>query len=215
MLPHIYSSMCEENQLNSSTQIIRAMVERNQYLAQVPWQPPCCLSPCLYSWTSVCLYVLTLNFPTACLQSNICSHLATEAGFPLVTNIFLVSKLEEHIFISWPLPPLGMTPLSGSLTLSHSSSIEILLSTFVTAVHFLVFSSFFSLLFLFVWSFRSCPKNSCLLSVYFTGGFIHIHGSDTRLYGGSPVPLLRLHTVLCTSLPLLQEPQGWFKPSMF
>lgn len=52
-------------------------------------------------------------FHAACLQSDLCSHLATEADFPRVTNTFLVSKLREHIFTSRPLPPPVMTSLLG------------------------------------------------------------------------------------------------------
>lgn len=82
MLPHIYSRACGEDPLSSSTQITIAMVERNQYSAQVPWRPHC-VSVLIFTAGLLCANVCRpWIFPTDGLQSDFCLTLPLKLALP-------------------------------------------------------------------------------------------------------------------------------------
>lgn len=200
MLTHIYCRACGENPLSLSTQITIAMVERNQYLAQASWQPH---SVSVIIVTAGLLYANVCRpriFLPACLQSDFCSPLPLKLalqGWP-IPSMFLWT---QRTLLYFPTTPLSgddaLVGLPWHIRLFLNRDFTFYLSG---CCYFLVFSFFYSC---FCLSDHSdfCPKNSRLLSMYFTWGFTRVHGSDIKMHEGSPVILLKLHTVLCATSP--------------
>lgn len=121
--------------------------------------------------------------PTIGLQSEVCSNLVMEAGFPRVTT-----------------PTTTLLGFPDGTTLSLYRDFTFYPSSCCSFSNLFIYFT----LVLVCLGIRSCPKNSCLLASCLAQGDSSISMSQIWIYGGSPVPLLILCTVLSTFLLLLQ-----------